>query len=234
MHRTGDWLTHLIVDSARQLMLAKTGIYKFDEKVAEIFRKIPIEEWEADRLSRGLKLKLIKMENPFFRIGREKKGAFSLFVRNKNGLNVGLQREALTQMATYVSLITDYGFTRAQTRFESEWMDVVVYDERDSVFIYAENKASDKVLNNLCARLETEFQSEIPAIPEPEEDKKIPHDDAKMKAHHIWRNKPVYFWAVSPSFQQAYRVEYHRFGFSLKKVEKIPQAYEVEDYANVF
>jgi hypothetical protein len=151
----------------------------------------------------------------------EKRGALSLFVRNEAGLNVGLRREAITQMATYVSLITDYGYGRARTKFESRHMDVVVYDRKDA-WIYAENKAAEKTLAKLCERLQ-KFETEIPRIV-PRADGSLPHDDAVMKAQHLWLHRPPYFWAVAPTLRRAYQVRYGRSGFNLEPVGDIPLA----------
>ncbi|OVE76646.1 hypothetical protein BVX98_04985 [bacterium F11] len=220
-------LENQIVWYARQIELAGVGIFKFEEKIKDNLKKAPIQEWEADRWFRGIKLRLIRTEDYFYRVGRGKGSAFSLFVRNEKGLNVGLRREAITQMATYVSLITDYGYPRGQTQFESQWMDVVVYDKEKSTLIYAENKASSKTLEKLCLMLQSYFEENIPEIPETKEGNPRFRQDPIMKANHIWRNKPEYFWGVSPTLALAYCVRYNDMGFTMEKKDHIPLYMEI-------
>lgn len=217
------WLEKSILDAALALARAGSALHAFDEKVAENLKKMPIQEWEADRWMRGVKLRMIRMETYFFRAGAGKRSATSLFVRNEDGLNVGFRREAITQMATYITLVTDYGFGRKRTRFESQWMDVAVYDGRRPL-IYAENKASARVLEKLRLRLEGEFAREVPWVPEPPDADRPRVDDAVMKAHHIWRHRPAYFWAVCPTARFAYRVVYGSSGFTLAPLADVPAA----------
>lgn len=219
------WLEGLIIEAARDIEAAQTGIYKFGERIEEALAKAPLRDWEADRWARGVKLGLIKMETYFFRVGAGKNAAFSAFIRNKENKNVGFRREAITQMATYVTLITEYGFSRSQTKFESGWMDVVVLNDRGGVLIYAENKASDKTLEKLCSKLERSYADRVPIV-DMDEKTKV-HDDPLMKANHIWRNKPRYFWGVSPERSQAYEVLYGAAGFHLARIERVPYSYEI-------
>ena len=140
---------------------------------------------------------------------------------------MGLRREAVTQGATYVSLITDYGYPRETVRFEIGDMDVAVFGERRKVLIYAENKASDKVMNKLCGRLARDFSEAIP--PKPEDGRS--HDDALMKAWHLWIYKPRWFWAVSPTADAKFEVEYRLRGFTLHPAAAIPSALEWDEPA---
>src|SRR5689334_24675414 len=84
-----QWLHCSIVSAAAELVAAQRARPKLAESVAEILRESPVQEWEADRWMRGVKLRLIRPEAYFFRAGREKRGAVSLFVRNEEGMNVG-------------------------------------------------------------------------------------------------------------------------------------------------
>ncbi len=102
-------------------------------------------------------------------------------------------------------------------------MDVAVYSHEGTALIYAENKARQKTLEKLCARLCADFQSDIPPIA----DAKIV-EDALMKAHHIWKNKPRYFWAVCSVEFKSYEVCYTKKGFTLVDLNKIPSIDEWE------
>jgi len=95
--------------------------------------------------------------------------------------------------------------------------------------IYAETNASQKTLEKLCTRLETEFVDEIPDLPEDENGKLLTHSDVLMKANHIWKHKPFYFWGRSPTGSFTYRVMYHRFGFGLHPIATIPSAFETKE-----
>lgn len=215
------WFEKTILGYAREMEGNGHAIYQFESKIENHLKKLAIQEWEADRWLRGIKKNLIRENAYFYRVGSGKLGSFSLFIRNTAGLNVGFRRESITQMATYVSLITDYGYPREMVRFESRWMDVAVNDKQGDPIIYAENKASEKVLRKLCTRLESEFETHVPYVSRDEEEaEKV--DDAVMKANHIIRYRPTYFWGVSPTYRQAYAVKYFDQSFTLKPIENIP------------
>jgi hypothetical protein len=218
-----SWLQSIILKSALQLEAAGGARFRFAASIEEALEKNPIQDWEAALWARGLKSRLIRMEGYFFRAGTGKSSCLSFFVRNEQGLQVGLRRESITQAATYVTLITDYGFARESTRFETGWMDVAVFDKKGEAYIYAENKANEKTLQKLCGRLASEFRNGVPFFRE-EEMKKV--DDAVMKAHHIWRHRPMYFWGVSPSHRQSFLVHYSRSGFHLETAAALPNQCE--------
>lgn len=220
-----SWLDRLIRKSAWELEAARKTLFQFGQVAATALDKNPIQPWEEDFWARGLKTGLLKLEGYFFRAGSGKRAPLSFFVRNEQDLYVGLRRESITQAATYVMLVTEYGYPRHQTRFESHWMDVAVYDDLGNAWIYAENKATSKTLQALCTRLSSDFEHEIPAI-DPEA-KRI--DDAVMKAHHIRREKPRYFWAVAPLSRYAFEVLYSRGGFRLSPLpDRLPDYAEPE------
>jgi hypothetical protein len=211
-----SWLEHLILSSALGLESSSKTIFQFTNKVRQTLHKMPVQEWEAAAWARGLKTGLLKMEGYFFRAGAGKRAPLSFFIRNEAGVYVGLRREAITQAATYVSLITDYGYSRERTRFESRWMDVAVYDEQGKALIYAENKANAKILEKLCQRLMSGFMDGVDFTVSEED-----ADDVLRKAQHIWREKPRYFWAVSPVQSYAYRIQFFMQGFQLARTERI-------------
>jgi hypothetical protein len=234
------WLERLILKSAAELEQAGRGVYGLTGKIEAILKCRPVQEWEGDRWARGIKRGLVRQEDFFVRAGAGKRGALSLFVHNTHGQNVGLRREAITQMATYISLITDYGYPRAQTRFECQRMDVAVYEDRKrlpaesrvsggksarqaGLWLYAENKAADRILEKLCAGLSERFVDTIPYIPAGDD---LPHDDVLMKASHIWTHRPRYFWGVAPTRRLAFEVLYSDRGFRLSPVDAIPDADE--------
>ncbi len=218
------WLELNLLKAADELAAAGRARAGVSKGGADVLRRAPIQAWEADRWLRGIKLRLIRMEAFFFRAGTQKRAALSLFVRNERGLNVGLRREAITQMATYVSLITDYGYERGRTRFESRFMDVLVVDRNDHAWIYAENKALGRTLEKLCGRLTGDFSDGVPLIPDDESARSV--DDAVMKANHIWNHRPSHFWAVSPTVRKAFEVIYTEAGFRLLETGKVPTADE--------
>jgi hypothetical protein len=216
------WLDHLICRSAYELEASRKTIFQFGLSVAKALQKNPIQEWEADQWVRGLKNGMIRLEGHFFRVGAGRRSALCFFIRNEQDLYVGLRRESITQAATYVTLVTDYGYSRRQTCFESRWMDVAIYGEDGKALIYAENKANPKTLEKLCHRLSTEFQTEVPVLDIDDERTGTRADDTLMKASHIWRHKPRYFWGVCPTHRQAYDIRYQSSGFRLLPVESIP------------
>jgi hypothetical protein len=232
-----SWLHNLIQKSSWELEASRKTIFQFGQSVTQVLSNNPIQTWEADAWARGLRLGLIRLEGYFFRVGSGKRSSLSFFIRNDRDLYVGLRRESVTQAATYVSLITDYGYPRTQVRFESRWMDVAVYGEDGKALIYAENKANQKTLEKLCSRLSTEFINGIPVKSEASRVERKAEsrstlyalrptfvDDAVMKAHHIWKNKPRYFWGVCPKERKAYRVRYAASGFSLQPIETMVPA----------
>jgi hypothetical protein len=211
------WLENIIRKSAVELELGCKSVFQFGSSIGQSLDKNPIQEWETDAWARGLKIGLIRLEGYFFRVGSGKRSPLSFFIRNDQDVYVGIRRESVTQAATYVQLITDYGYPRSQVRFESQWMDVAVYGEDGRAVIYAENKASEKTLEKLCKRLQSEFQNTLPRV-DPD-DPRV--DDALMKAHHIWRHRPSYFWGVCPTQRQAYHVTFRHSGFTLEWVDAI-------------
>jgi hypothetical protein len=223
---TPQWLHSIVSKSAYDLEKSGKALFRFGPKIEEALAKNPIQAWEAALWGRGLNHRLIRLEGYFFRVGTGKAGCLSFFVRNPAGLQVGLRREAITQAATYVSLITDFGYARQSTRFETGWMDVAVYGDNGKAFVYAENKANAKVLDKLCGRLATTFQS---GVPFPEEGQPI--EDAIMKAQHIWLHRPRYFWGVSPTSRKAYEVAFTNHGFELQERSEIPNCLEWESLA---
>ena len=216
-----SWLDQLILKSAAELERGDKTIFQFAEAVRKTLDDKPIQAWELDRWSRGLKRGLIRLHKNFFRVGSGQRSSLSFFIRNEQDRLVGLRRESITQAATFVSLITDYGYPRESTRFETGWMDVAVFRPDGQALIYAENKANARTLEKLCDRLRTEFGQGVPF----QEGDERPKDDALNKAQHIWRHRPAYFWAVSPTTRHAYRVQYHR-GFELSAVDHVPSALE--------
>ncbi len=212
------WLEALIIKAARQIAAGGKAVFQFENLIQKCLLEKPIQDWEADRWARGVRRRLIRMEGHFFRIGTGKRSCLSLFVRNEQGLHVGLRRESITQAATFVTLITDYGYSRESTRYETGWMDVAVFGENKKPTIYAENKAAERTLLKLCTRLESEFETGIP-FPDPDV---VTHDDALMKAQHIWLHRPVYFWGVCPTLRRSFQVSYNRQGFRLAPAADIP------------
>jgi len=204
--------------------LARKTIFQFASAVERSLAKEPVQEWESSAWARGLKIGLIRLEGYFFRVGPGKRSPLSFFIRNDQDLYVGLRRESITQAATYVRLVTDYGYPRSQTHFESRWMDVAICGEDGKVLIYAENKASQKTLEKLCVRLSGEFRHGIPRIGT--ETGQV--DDALMKACHIWKNRPHYFWGVCPTSNEVYSVHYQGNGFTLEAIKVVPSAITYE------
>lgn len=219
------WLDDLVRKSALELEVARKTVFQFGNSISMALHKNPIQDWEADAWARGLNAGLIRLEGYFFRVGSGKRSPLSFFVRNDKDVYVGLRRESITQAATCVQLITDYGYPRSQVRFESRWMDVAVYGEDGKALIYAENKASQKTLEKLCTRLSTEFQGGVPPVNP--EGKVV--DDALMKAHHIRNNRPRYFWGVCPTVRSVWEVDFHAAGFRLRMVGALPAALERAD-----
>lgn len=46
--------------------------------------------------------------------------------------------------------------------------------------------------------------------------------DALRKAQHLWRNRPVYFWGLSPTRGWYYGVRYGSVTFQLNPVDDVP------------
>jgi hypothetical protein len=218
------WLENVILKSALEMESAHKAVFQFGSTIAQALEKCPVQEWEADAWARGLKIGLIRLEGYFFRVGSGKRSSLSFFVRNNKDIYVGLRRESITQAATYVQLITDYGYPRPRVRFESQWMDVAVYGEDGKVWIYAENKANQNTLEKLCRRLSDEFREDLPPV-EPDA---LGVDDALMKAHHIWRHKPSYFWGVCPTVARVFGVSYGNCSFTLTPLKHLPASLEWE------
>jgi hypothetical protein len=214
-----NWLSDQVTQAAQSVELAGGTVRGFRQEVAERFAQSPITEWETLFWTRGIKRGLIHLNSHWFRLGSGRQASFSLFVRNETGLIVGLRREAITQAAVYTALVTHYGYQRRHVRFELDYLDVALQDAEGRVTLYAETKASDRVLERLVADLSTDFKEGLPFLELPE-GKKPP--DAFQKAAHILRNRPQHFWAVSPHHRLSFDVHYLGIGFRLTPVSDIP------------
>jgi hypothetical protein len=214
-----SWLETLILQSASAIRAAGHTVRDFDSVIQERVSDEPLSEWELKYWSRGLQRGLIVLNGHWFRMGSGKFSSYSFFVRNEAGLHVGLRRESIAQAASYVSLITHYGFPRRRVRFESEFLDVAVTDEWGRTILYAESKASGRTLERLIERLSHDFQQGLPPVPEGEKP-----SDPWQKASHILRKRPEYFWAVSPRLRCAYKVHYTPRGFTLQPMPDIPSS----------
>ncbi len=214
-----NWLSDQVIQAAQLVELAGGTVRSFRQGVAERFAETPITDWETLFWTRGIKRGLIHLNSHWFRLGSGRQSSFSLFVRNETGLLVGLRREAITQAAVYTALVTHYGYHRRHVRFELDYLDVALQDGAGNVTLYAETKASDRVLERLVADLSNGFKEGLPFLELPE-GKKPP--DAFQKAAHILRNRPHHFWAVSPNHRLAFDVHYQGVGFRLAPVSDIP------------
>ena len=214
-----NWLSEQVMQAAQSVEWAGGTVRSFRQGVAERFAESPITEWETLFWTRGIKRGLIHLNSHWFRLGSGRQASVSLFVRNETGLIVGLRREAITQAAVYTALVTHYGYHRRHVRFELDYLDVALQDSAGKVTLYAETKASDRVLERLVADLSIGFKEGLPFLELPE-GKKPP--DAFQKAAHILRNRPQHFWAVSPNHRLAFDVHYAGVGFRLVPVSDIP------------
>jgi hypothetical protein len=214
-----NWLSDQVVQAAHAVESAGGTVRGFRHGVAQRFEDSPVTEWELLFWTRGIKRALIQLNSHWFRLGSGRQASFSLFVRNEAGLIVGLRRESITQAAVYAALVTHYGYQRRQVRFELDYLDVALQEVNGRVSLYAETKASDRTLERLVADLSTEYADGLPFL-ELAEGQKPP--DAFQKAAHILRNRPHYFWAVSPNHRLAFEVNYLNVGFRLDPVSDIP------------
>lgn len=219
------WLQEQIRQAASAVEDAGGTIRAFRRAIDERFVEAPITDWETRLWTRGLKRGLLQLNSHWFRAGSGRQTAFSFFVRNEAGLLVGLRRESITQAAVYVALVTHYGYPRSRVRFEMDYLDVALRDAAGEVTLYAETKASDRVLDRLAASLSSDFAGGLPALNLPE-GKLTP--DPHQKAAHILRARPQHFWAVSPGRRLAYAVEYTERGFVLSPRADIPFQRDVD------
>jgi len=215
------WVVDQVLRAAGELEAAGGTVRGFRRTVAERFAETPVSAWELAYWNRGVRCGLVRLNSHWFRLGSGRRSSFGFFVRNEAGLTVGLRREALTQAATYAALVTHYGYPRARARFESDFLDVALRDERGEVTLYAETKASDRVLDKLTAELASGFRDGPPPLVLAEGQKP---PDAHQKAGHILRTRPAHFWAVSPGRRLAFSVRYTGPGFDLTLVDDIPAA----------
>lgn len=218
-----SWLEQFIGDAARSVEPSARSGPAFASVIEGRLRAVPLTVWELERWARGLRHGLLKLSGHWFRLGSGRQSSFNLFVRNEEGELVGLHREALTQAAAYVALITDYGYPRSLVRFEIDYLDVAVRDRRGNVLAYAETKASTRTLERLLARLVSNFEGGLPDLPEEGGSPARSPDDARHKAEHILDNRPAYFWGVSPDVRRAFRVRFTHFGFGLDPLEDFPR-----------
>lgn len=215
------WIVDQLLRAAGELESAGGTVRGFRRTVAERFAENPVSAWESAFWNRGVRCGLVQLNSHWFRLGSGRRTAVGFFARNEAGLTVGLRREALTQAAAYAALVTHYGYPRSQARFESDFLDVALRDERGAVTLYAETKASDRVLDKLAGELASGFRDGPPPLVLAEGQKP---PDAHQKAGHILRTRPAHFWAVSPGRRLAFAVRYTGPGFEMTPRDDIPSA----------
>lgn len=216
---TLDWLSEHIRQSAGEVESAGGTLRQFRRTVEERLAAAPLTAWELEFWGRGLQRRLISLNSHWFRLGSGRQTSFGFFVRNTEGLLVGLRRESFTQAAVYAALVTHYGYHRRHVRFEMDFLDVALQDDRGQVGLYAETKASDRVLEKLVGNLAVDFVQGIPRLPLGEG--QLP-PDAHQKAAHMLRRRPRFFWAVSPNRRLAFTVDYRGAGFRLVPETDVP------------
>lgn len=216
-----NWIVDQIVRAAGELESAGGTVRGFRRLVAERFEENPVSPWESDFWNRAVHRGLVRLNSHWFSLGSGRRASFGFFVRNEAGLTVGLRRETLTQAAAYAALVTHYGYPRARARFELDFLDVALRDDRGGVTLYAETKASDRVLEKLIGDLSATFQDGPPPLTLAEGQRP---PDAHQKAAHILRTKPAHFWAVSPGCRLAFAVRYRGGGFLLDPLDDLPAA----------
>lgn len=225
-----DWIAEQICRAARDVEGAGGTVRGFETLVTERLKEQPLTGWEILFWTRGLRRGLIQLNSHWFRLGSGRQSSFSFFVRNEAGLIVGLRRESFTQAAVYSALVTHYGHPRSRVAFEMDFLDVALTDKEGSVSLYAETKASDRVLERLIDDLSGGFRDGLPFLDLPE-GKKPP--DSYQKASHILRRRPSFFWAVSPGLRSAFSVHYADGGFRLVPVPDIPFHSERDLFSSV-
>lgn len=225
-----SWLRDQIRQAAGAVEDAGGTIRFFRRAIDERLAELPLTEWETLFWTRGLKRGLIQLNSHWFRLGSGRQTSVSFFVRNEAGLLVGLRRESVTQAAVYVALVTHYGYPRARVRFEIDFLDVALRDESGDVSLYAETKASDRVLERLVNELSASFAEGLPRLELPEGK---PPPDAHQKAAHILRTRPLFFWAVSPGRRLAYSVHFLGDGFRLSPRSDIPFHRDVDLFSGL-
>jgi hypothetical protein len=107
---------------------------------------------------------------------------------------------------------------------------MALQDESGDVSLYAETKASDRVLERLVNELSASYVEGLPRLELPEG--KLP-PDAHQKAGHILRTRPLFFWAVSPGRRLAYSIHYLGNGFRLSPRSDIPFHRDVDLFSSV-
>ncbi len=189
-----EWFSKLLHDLAR--------VY-----VGEINNGNSFSEREIALLRKGVEEGLVSIRGSKFQLKDEEKHIYSFFTLN---------REYLVQIAAYVELINKYGYPLERCKFEYHLMDVVVFQENGSHYIYVEAKKADNELQKLSESI-SKYSENVPM------DVGDRGNDPLRKCKYIVKDRPKYLWLVGPEARSSFLIEHTETGFHLKNLHDIPK-----------
>jgi len=189
-------------------MLSDAALAMVNEIIDNPKHRRHIEDKEMELIRKGIEIGLIKTKGNLFILKTDFSKKYDIFTLN---------REYFTQFATLVSLITEYKYPLKDCQFEYNLMDICVFKDKKP-FIYIEAKITDYSANKLYKEINEKYSKDIDLFKnEPDRG-----NDALRKAKYIFKDKPKYFYLVTPKHKLAFDIKYTKKGFILNKIADIP------------
>lgn len=167
-----------------------------------------INEEEMQLIRKGFEMGILKIDGNLFTVNSDIKRKYDAFTLN---------REYFTQFATLITLISKYKYPIKDCCFEYHLMDICVFKDRKP-FIYVEVKVSWHQAEKLYKEIKEKYSKNVKKFEE------VPDrgNDSLRKTKYIFKDRPKYFWIVTPNKKIAFVVEYTEIGFNLREVSDIP------------
>ena len=199
MNKNKLWFKKILGDAALAMV---------DEIVRDSKHHRYIEDKEIELIRKGIKIGIIKNKGNFFILKTDSSKKYDAFTLN---------REYFTQFATLISLITEYRYPLKDCQFEYNLMDICVFRNKKP-FIYVEAKTTDYSAKKLYKEINEKYSKNIDSFKnEPDRG-----NDALRKAKYIFKDRPEYFYLVTPKHKLTFNIKYTKKGFSLNEIKDIP------------
>lgn len=174
---------------------------------------------------RGVDAGLIKIDRAgrFNTLDRPKPGGrWSLLSRSTEG--GWYNAEYLPQLAAYVDAVLGLGFHPHRVLFElpasALQLDLAIVDDSGEVFVLAEAKRDNHMLDKLLLDITNRFGERAP-----DDDSKKRGDEARQLAWRLWTARPPWLWLIGPGRRSAYLCSFDA-GLRLDPHPSLPTATE--------
>lgn len=189
-------------------MLNKAALAMVDKIIEDKSSNRHINEEEIQLIGKGFEMGILKIDGNLFTVQSDTKKKYDAFTLN---------REYFTQFATLIVLISKYGYPVEDCYFEYNLMDICVFKDKKP-FIYVETKVNNYQAEKLYKEIKEKYSKNVKKFEEIIDR----GNDPLRKTKYIFKDRPKYFWIVTPNKKIASTIEYTKTGFNLREVSDIP------------